>query len=494
MASDSMSAAETPDLNTFVVNAHQKKRSDMSVFASLAQNDEESTCSSDTDAKSQTTFDSDKAKVVLGQLMSIVEESDDDPVIFEKSLPSPRSRHISRFNNNGVVSNRSTKNSPSIGSGRSQAADDTSSFGGGISHISHYTEGTAQTGLKTTIAGNLTSQKNEKRNQEFSFFSDDDETEDEAESMGPQRTKGQKASTTSNNAPSVRGIPSDHRKQLIAQIAAIANDKVQDSQIISNSNIKQKGGDVTPLARNKRQSGQSGQATTPLANNKTGIGKAATRSNTKRHHEKENRTASENDVMDVENAQSNESNGTDANNFALAIGSDDSTAKGSGCASITKRNELPHWAVVSFLICAAVAFIAAAVFTVIALPEILQKTTGKKSPGTATRMKTMKDIATSVSGNITLDDKNSPQYKAFDWLVRSDNVSLKASRSALIERYIITLLYYATGGEGWKSQNNFLSAGSICEWNQADAGKILPAGITCDEQSNVKHIVLGESW
>jgi hypothetical protein len=71
---------------------------------------------------------------------------------------------------------------------------------------------------------------------------------------------------------------------------------------------------------------------------------------------------------------------------------------------------------------------------------------------------------------MTLNDPKSPQYKALSWLVEEDafledprgNASFS---TVLLERFVVVLLYFSTGGDVWTQPVNYLQPqASVCEW------------------------------
>ncbi len=56
-----------------------------------------------------------------------------------------------------------------------------------------------------------------------------------------------------------------------------------------------------------------------------------------------------------------------------------------------------------------------------------------------------------------------------------------------VERYILAVLYFATSAEGGLNELNFLSASSVCEWNNEQRG------VVCNRDDLVETLVLGRS-
>ncbi len=104
-----------------------------------------------------------------------------------------------------------------------------------------------------------------------------------------------------------------------------------------------------------------------------------------------------------------------------------------------------------------------------------------------------------VSSVELLSDTSTPQGKALEWLLNYDEARVCPDAKKLIQRYVLAVMYFSTGGEEWFkcSSNNpkcgdeypflnrtkFLSSGSECFW----------AGIRCSESMCVTQIEFGKS-
>jgi hypothetical protein len=89
---------------------------------------------------------------------------------------------------------------------------------------------------------------------------------------------------------------------------------------------------------------------------------------------------------------------------------------------------------------------------------------------------------------------------ALDWLASKDVARLDLAYDmydTIAERYVISLIYFATKGETWADQRGFLSPKPVCEWNDPltyhEGGHPSKSGIICDHDGNVVQIVLGTS-
>jgi len=71
-----------------------------------------------------------------------------------------------------------------------------------------------------------------------------------------------------------------------------------------------------------------------------------------------------------------------------------------------------------------------------------------------------------------VDDTYKPQNDALTWMANVDMESDVFAMPAqlLIERYVLTVLYYSTGGdEVWTDSLSFLSSSNTCNWNNEDS-------------------------
>jgi hypothetical protein len=117
---------------------------------------------------------------------------------------------------------------------------------------------------------------------------------------------------------------------------------------------------------------------------------------------------------------------------------------------------------------------------------------------TTSRIESLRDLIGSLSGYRTVDDPSQPQHAALDWIANIDGAKLNLSSTrydTLVERYVVSLLYFATKGEAWTTQNGFLSPTHVCEWNspnEQEDSAYFSSGIICDDDGNVLQILLGK--
>jgi hypothetical protein len=162
------------------------------------------------------------------------------------------------------------------------------------------------------------------------------------------------------------------------------------------------------------------------------------------------------------------------------------------------------------------------------LEKIGNPTSGGKTPDAdaepAPRKSSYTDIKNYViAQGISLEDDfgndsdDSPQARAASWMADVDGLNLAIptnSGSSMIAaetgitvpamdayrfaaRYILTVLYYATNGENWKYQFNFLTDGDVCTWKGAlvdsSGMSYIPFGTFCDTNGAIWGIYLG-TW
>jgi len=95
-----------------------------------------------------------------------------------------------------------------------------------------------------------------------------------------------------------------------------------------------------------------------------------------------------------------------------------------------------------------------------------------------------------ISGD-RLDDPESPQYMAYQWLVNMEQAGLdldELPEQTLEQRYIATLLYFATNGSSWIDPVGFLGGGDVCTWRDEGSAR----GISCDDQGTIESITISK--
>lgn len=99
------------------------------------------------------------------------------------------------------------------------------------------------------------------------------------------------------------------------------------------------------------------------------------------------------------------------------------------------------------------------------------------------REQTLMDLFTTVSPK-GLDTKNSAQYLAREWIIHSDLLKLTPSETIshnrVLQRYILAVFYYSTGGSRTWKHNNWLE-GDECS-------NMVWTGISCNDDNTIRAI------
>ncbi|KAL3920291.1 MAG: hypothetical protein SGILL_003337 [Bacillariaceae sp.] len=102
----------------------------------------------------------------------------------------------------------------------------------------------------------------------------------------------------------------------------------------------------------------------------------------------------------------------------------------------------------------------------------------------------------------TFADPTSPQSLALTWLAEDDPMQVPLLDQATLERrYALACLYFATTGDEWKRDLNFLSEKHVCEWNapfsaansNGDDNMRETEGVLCDENRIVTKIDIDDN-
>lgn len=93
-----------------------------------------------------------------------------------------------------------------------------------------------------------------------------------------------------------------------------------------------------------------------------------------------------------------------------------------------------------------------------------------------------------IADHSQLENKDSPQFKACEFLAKQvENIDF-TDEYALTTRYVLAVLYYATGGPTWKYHMNFLEKFSPCFWYQVlqypDMSQEF-RGVACTEEQEI---------
>lgn len=114
------------------------------------------------------------------------------------------------------------------------------------------------------------------------------------------------------------------------------------------------------------------------------------------------------------------------------------------------------------------------------------------SPTLDERQQKIMDILQKHDANLTndkgdgMDDPNSPQSMALDWLLFNDTSSVLANLSnssvvppsTILERYGLAVLFFSTNGPLWKNRLQFLTERNVCDWNEEGGSQSTAGGST----------------
>ena len=78
--------------------------------------------------------------------------------------------------------------------------------------------------------------------------------------------------------------------------------------------------------------------------------------------------------------------------------------------------------------------------------------------------------------------EGSSRASAAQWLIKEDGMNLEHSDPLLLQRFVLSLLYFQWDGPNWSSSDNYLTNQDECLWE----------GIECNDDNQVTGIVLGK--
>ena len=105
------------------------------------------------------------------------------------------------------------------------------------------------------------------------------------------------------------------------------------------------------------------------------------------------------------------------------------------------------------------------------------------------------ELLTPISGDAILNE-STPQFEAFQWMTYEDSAVLLGINSntpsaVLIDRFVISLLFFATGGPDWFDKMNFLTNSSVCDWHSQQS-KNCEYGVFCNSAGSVVRLSIGK--
>jgi len=86
------------------------------------------------------------------------------------------------------------------------------------------------------------------------------------------------------------------------------------------------------------------------------------------------------------------------------------------------------------------------------------------------RTEVLEELFSEVTDLELLDDDDTPQGQAFEWIDGFDTVD-PCTYPTVTDRFALVTFFYSTGGESWSNRTGWLSGAPECEWH----------GISCDD-------------
>lgn len=139
------------------------------------------------------------------------------------------------------------------------------------------------------------------------------------------------------------------------------------------------------------------------------------------------------------------------------------------------------------------------VFCLVVLAVVLGLTLPSNDDALLSGYDYLVELVSPISTEDVLFNETTPQHKALRWLAFEDGSKIpqdSSSASILKDRFLVALMYFGMGGDGWLNQLDFLSNSSVCEWppigedEASETSEIV--GIRCDSDGLVNHIRLGK--
>jgi len=84
-------------------------------------------------------------------------------------------------------------------------------------------------------------------------------------------------------------------------------------------------------------------------------------------------------------------------------------------------------------------------------------------------------------------NKNTPQYKALNWMLNDDNLNTICVNNddKVLQRYMAALFYFSTGGEYWLNQYDFLNGNTHeCTWSNR---------MVCNDENYIMDIIFNDN-
>jgi hypothetical protein len=160
--------------------------------------------------------------------------------------------------------------------------------------------------------------------------------------------------------------------------------------------------------------------------------------------------------------------------------------------NFTKRKTMIYRGIAVFFV-----VIGVAVGVVVGVTDANKKTSPATSPTKPTRFDLFLEALLVQDPGLeksVLTTSSTPQYEALYWLANEDKMDPETAPGRnILERFVLSTLYFATGGDNWRNQFKFLDERSVCQWNNGESPDSGPfAGILCNASGHVANINMGK--
>eukprot|EP00573_Skeletonema_grethae_P007718 CAMPEP_0201695198 /NCGR_PEP_ID=MMETSP0578-20130828/7231_1 /ASSEMBLY_ACC=CAM_ASM_000663 /TAXON_ID=267565 /ORGANISM="Skeletonema grethea, Strain CCMP 1804" /LENGTH=746 /DNA_ID=CAMNT_0048181009 /DNA_START=111 /DNA_END=2348 /DNA_ORIENTATION=- len=121
--------------------------------------------------------------------------------------------------------------------------------------------------------------------------------------------------------------------------------------------------------------------------------------------------------------------------------------------------------------------------------------------GESNRFQPMKDMFVEISGEEVFLETDSPQYRALVFLAEQDPLKLNPSDPILshqiIQRYVLSVLYFSTNGPSWKHRVYWLTGQHECGWQYvicSDVQEQSNSTADADKKKRQKVVLAGDKF
>jgi len=111
-------------------------------------------------------------------------------------------------------------------------------------------------------------------------------------------------------------------------------------------------------------------------------------------------------------------------------------------------------------------------------------------------------ISPHVLSQDKIHDSSTPQGLAFDWIVEIDNWTRDVfgetstillnlgsdDRNLIVQRYICSLIYFSSNGDGWTNSSNWLTDINVCKWYGVSCKKQIVNDLALSKQNHHRTI------